>query len=455
MANPITWQNVTAPSNVEAMRGMEIARQSFNDGFGRLGSAVKEQQATNQGVIDRATFATEQDYLNALDGARSVDALTALRNSGALDQRFAALGATSQAKLRPAAEARLLGLQQQNDSAYARDRTRTRNTVIDALSAVNDPVELANAQAKAALQPGAAALAASVQQVATRQTADTLEDQKLSDTLAAEAAKHQVKQQASLKQLGAVAYGLKIPVDQFGAPDMANISKEQRALLDATALKLGAPTTEQVFAGDTKRGNAFIAEATKSGSFTPAALARNQASILSKFNSTGVGALMGNDKANVDNAAAQNEVYQKEKMASNWFSPGSSNAMKSYDDISLQVTNLYKDPKISDSEKEDEPYVQDFVLRMATTGINIGKDKEGKDIFVVPPAQETLGAIRSTEGNWAIDSMRASRAEDKLRKSLTTSRVSQLLKDAEESKIYERKQAVKALLNPVKADTKK
>lgn len=445
MANPITWQNVTAPSNDDAMYGMELARKGISDGFNKFGSIIKDQQVVNQGVIDRATFATEQDYLNALDGAKSVDALTALRNSGALDQRFAALGAPSQAKVRGAADARLLGLQQQDDASYARDRTRTRNVVADRLSAVTDQTVLANAQSDAQLQPGAAALKASVQQVATRQTADTLDDQRLSDALAAAATEHQVKQQTSLKQLGAVAYGLKLPVDQFGAPDMANITKDQRAMLDASALRLGAPSTEQVFAGDTKRGNAFITDAAKSGAFSAATLARNQASILGKFNSTGVGALVGNDKANVDNAAAQKEVRMAELDSTNRYAPGSKNALTAYEELAVKVDGMF-----GPNEQEDKSHVQGLLQDLSIKGIEVSPGK-----FITPSAQDVLAAVRSTKEGWFFNRGRKWDIEDRLKKDLSGSDVTQLLKDSEESKIYQRQKAVKALLNPVKADTKK
>lgn len=445
MSNPITWQNVNAPSNADAMRGMELARQGITDGFNKFGSIIKDQQVVNQGVIDRATFATEQDYLNALDGAKSVDALTALRNSGALDQRFAALGAPSQAKVRGAADARLLGLQQQDDASYARDRTRTRNVVADRLSAVTDQTVLANAQSDAQLQPGAAALKASVQQVATRQTADTLDDQRLSDALAAAATEHQVKQQTSLKQLGAVAYGLKLPVDQFGAPDMANITKDQRAMLDASALRLGAPSTEQVFAGDTKRGNAFITDAAKSGAFSAATLARNQASILGKFNSTGVGALVGNDKANVDNAAAQKEVRMAELDSTNRYAPGSKNALTAYEELAVKVDGMF-----GPNEQEDKSHVQGLLQDLSIKGIEVSPGK-----FITPSAQDVLAAVRSTKEGWFFNRGRKWDIEDRLKKDLSGSDVTQLLKDSEESKIYQRQKAVKALLNPVKADTKK
>lgn len=473
MANPITWQNVTAPSNVEAMRGMEVARQSFNDGFGRLGSALKEQQATNQGVIDRATFATEQDYLNALDGARSVDALTAMRNSGALDQRFASLGAQSQAKLRSAAEARMLGLQQQDDSAYTRGRTRTRDAVADTLSAVNDPVALATAKAKAALQPGEASAALALQEQTARLNATNFpvaladaeslakrQTQRLANAVAQDTlnATQTAAQQTTLDSAALVDKVLNAGLQRFNAEDAGATAKLKQIgvnggyPLDGNGLpNVDGMTPAQLTSfNKAKQGitvpssSAFVAEMeremARSGA-TATAIADAKVKANSLFKSAGT--LSTEDQGKLGEYSGFIEGKAAEAAKSNIFYTPPNVLVQAKADVLGKVESLIKDGPMTKTA------IRGTINQWMDKGIEITKD--GKKVFVpVPPKVIEAALMGGLESDTWINNNTDKNMLPIIEELMTSEKYKDLRKDADYFSADGHKAAIKAFSSDLK-----
>lgn len=149
MSTPITWQNVTAPGNSEALRGMLLAQQGIGTGFDALGKVIQDRQQVNQNTLDTSRLGAQQSYLAMLDGAKTPEELAALNASGALEAQRTAL--------HPAYQAQVLGAEQAKRNAFA---TQMRAQNEESRAAAAAPVELAARQA---------ATAASTQQVTESQ----------------------------------------------------------------------------------------------------------------------------------------------------------------------------------------------------------------------------------------------------------------------------------------------
>jgi hypothetical protein len=170
MAGPITWRNIQTPGpSYGATQGIASAGNAITTGFDRLAGIVDSQEALETKRIDRGLAADREGFLNLLSGARSVEDLAALRASGVIDQRFAALDPREQAKVRDAEQARLAGLRgettaRQTFETAQRDlREAPIRDRIMALLATDPKAALAELQANPGIRnaaPIAAAIAA-------------------------------------------------------------------------------------------------------------------------------------------------------------------------------------------------------------------------------------------------------------------------------------------------------
>lgn len=106
MAGPITWRTINGPSPAEASRPLALAQDAILGGFDRLGKAVTEQQAVNQGVIDRQEEARVQSFLDTIQRAQSPEQIAAMQASGELDALRASLSPKSLARVRGAEDTR-------------------------------------------------------------------------------------------------------------------------------------------------------------------------------------------------------------------------------------------------------------------------------------------------------------------------------------------------------------
>ena len=113
MGTPITWQNVNSPDNRLAAQLFESSQNSINSGLDRFTKIITDREKGNQVMADRARMATQEEYLNMVQGYKTPEELQAARMSGVLDQRLAALDPRNQAAVRGAVDARVTGLQGQ------------------------------------------------------------------------------------------------------------------------------------------------------------------------------------------------------------------------------------------------------------------------------------------------------------------------------------------------------
>lgn len=93
MAQPITWQNINAPSFGEANRLMGMAQQSILGAFDNAKSALTDTDKFNQELWKRQDQEATQDALGKIYQAQNVEQFNALNQSGVLDQATAANGA--------------------------------------------------------------------------------------------------------------------------------------------------------------------------------------------------------------------------------------------------------------------------------------------------------------------------------------------------------------------------
>ena len=113
MAGPITWRTVMGASLSEASRPMEAAQRAIQGGISGLQSLVEQGQEIAQNGIDRTNEANVQAFLDRLQGARTLEEVAALQQSGALDPLKAALAPKDLARVRGAEDARAATLMQQ------------------------------------------------------------------------------------------------------------------------------------------------------------------------------------------------------------------------------------------------------------------------------------------------------------------------------------------------------
>ena len=517
----ITWSNVNAPSNSDAVRLLEGSQKSLNAGLDSFSAAIANRENANQGVADRGRQASQEDYLNMVSGYKTPEDLRAAQMSGVLDQRLAALDPRNQAAVRGAADARVTSLQKQTtegntfnnaqadnrdepikqqhamlvasgdtagaaelvasnpqvrvwsismENAYdsalkqGQDANQTaadnrKNEVANAeqpgkiadaaqniaLAKVNNPVDLANALAKADLAAGANEQAKQTQinaGVALNNTARS-NTENATDLLfmqlgteAASAVNNSLADSSS--SVGQLAAEMNLPVNAAGGPDIANISKVDRAALNAKAKERGLPSLDQLITGNTQQGNAFIKRISEDPRFNAADIVRNRAKILSLFDTSGSNNAIGNDAYEIRLQQAKEQVNQAEQAKTNWYAPGNPDAMQSYDSLAKDVDAMFKGTDM----EEDLQDIQNFLYKAATTGIEVSKGN-----FLTPSRQDMLAAIRSEIGtNNVFNKSRADDIEAFLKKNMNTSRVTQLLQQAEASRQVARTTAVRNLM---------
>ena len=144
MARPITWQNVNAPSNSDAVNLLRGAATGIDGAFDKFGSIIKEReaaQANNQLALQNNA---KNAYLDELGTLKTPEALA--QREEFLAQMRANLDPTTRAAVRGADEARLTSLRQQslagNEYADKTQQYATRPLVEQAnLLAQNNDVE--------------------------------------------------------------------------------------------------------------------------------------------------------------------------------------------------------------------------------------------------------------------------------------------------------------------------
>ena len=474
MGTPITWQNVNAPDNRLAAQLFESSQNSINSGLDRFTKIITDREKGDQVMADRARMATEQEYLNMVQGYKTPEELQAARMSGVLDQRLAALDPRNQAAVRGAVDARVTGLQGQvtaNDK-FGLEQIAARGAVANAEAIAGrvptqialDDAALAN---KVALQPGADRIAlveqlnkerttnfntqrapglealtlqedkvkGSTLTVQAKQNQDAIEDQNVTTATAKVATAYQAAQLQDRSKLGALATQLGLPVDAAGAPDKSRISQGDLLKLNHEAVLRGMRTTTDLDQGDTKETNKFAQSLVGQG-FSAEAVSRNKAKIDVAFNTIANGAAVGNDAYNNALKQAKIDTAQETSDANNWYAPNSPNALRNNEELQVPVAAMF--PPTSNMAEDLAPIAK-LLHKIGTVGVEVKKG-----VFLTPSKQDILNAIRGRMGdNNLRDAERAEDIEDDLKANLSTSRVTDLIKQSEASKAVNEQRSIR------------
>jgi hypothetical protein len=113
----ITWRSLNA-AVPDVGRNLSYAQEAFDRSFGRLDKMVTDQQAVNQGAIDREDEALFQSAMNRLADVRDPGQLTQMQESGEIAALRDALKPKFQGQFRGADDARLQGIQQQTQQGW-------------------------------------------------------------------------------------------------------------------------------------------------------------------------------------------------------------------------------------------------------------------------------------------------------------------------------------------------
>jgi len=147
----ITWENVNAPSNADAMRGMESAQRGITLGLDRFGQMISNQEAVESARLGRVKNDNTQAFLDEVGKFRTPAELQAAQASGALDQLRARFGTEiDRTAARGAYDARNESLMAQTLAGNKFDQTLR-------MQGITNPAELQAAKDSAALAPLTAA----------------------------------------------------------------------------------------------------------------------------------------------------------------------------------------------------------------------------------------------------------------------------------------------------------
>lgn len=520
MATPITWQNVNAPSNDAAMRGIESAQKGILGGMDRLSSTWADGVKISEDVAARGRQASQEEYLNLVQSYKTPEELQAARMSGVLDQRLASLDPRNQAAVRGAQEARITSLQTQttagdtyakgqkttadapmieqhaqmvanndtvgaaalratnpnvnwgNSAQVAQDAKRLRSSQdrtdavdlagqpgklaaiaqSDAENAINYPVDLANATAKAALASGARAQAIQQQRLTgidlenQQRTADQeVEDLKIAESTARFATISQQRTAAVRTGYGVLAKVRGFALAPDGGPDRSRMTNSEIAILTAAGKAAGMPAFDTMFSGNTQSAAALRASLKAQG-FSDRGIANAGDLINGAADTSSVGALVGNDRVRAATAQATTDVMQEETDSRNRFAPGSPDAFNTYEALAKELPDM-----IPADAVEDTSEIQAMLNRFASKGIKL---KDGR--YVTPSAQDIRGAVRAYQpkrewaslgfkGNWR-DGRQAEDIEASLKVMLESTDVTTDLANAELSRKQNRDRAIRAKL---------
>lgn len=144
MARPITWQNVNAPSNSDAVNLLRGAATGIDGAFDKFGSIIKEREAAQVNNQLALQNNAKNAYLDELGTLKTPEALA--QREEFLSQMRANLDPATRAAVRGADEARLTSLRQQtlagNEYADKTQQYASRPLVEQAnLLAQNNDVE--------------------------------------------------------------------------------------------------------------------------------------------------------------------------------------------------------------------------------------------------------------------------------------------------------------------------
>ena len=471
MGRPITWQNVGSTASIgDATSALNSASRLFNTGFDGIGNVLKQAQATDEANWNQAKVNNTEAFYNAIASRYATpEAYQAAVASGDVAREMAQYGAQiDQSSARKFMD---------NQMATLQDRILKANTYQTSVDEYKAKPEAARLAILAAQDPNAAlpAIAASgipqAAALAEKAAASIRENAKFDldkkertqrlesgaldlkekklldeekdtsrvlDNLAAAAAEsYRVARLDTDRKVGNIAKNLGYPVDKSGIVKYDDLTTEQLTRLQHAAVLEGVQDPLGTQTGDTVNADSFIAKLRKDGAFKPEVINRKEADLRKLFDSRSPGSV-GVDAARENMAAARDKVGFSQVADDNWFTAGSTNARKGYEQLATEVPTLLDKTSGYDAH-EDVADLQKLVFEMATKGIEVKKG-----VFISPPVQLVRNAIRTAQGGWFTDAQRANNAREILKGSLDGIDITQKLKDATEADAYFNKQKVKA-----------
>ena len=124
MGTPITWHNVNGPSLGDPSVALARAQQAILGGLDSFGNTLKQQGETEAANWEIQKKNNTENFLAAMNAAKSAEDFTKLKDSGVLDQMLASSGAQiDKAAVRSALDARLGVLQQRDVAGVAYKNT--------------------------------------------------------------------------------------------------------------------------------------------------------------------------------------------------------------------------------------------------------------------------------------------------------------------------------------------
>ena len=481
MASPITWQTVNGPSIAQAAIPMESAAKLILGGFDRAGKTLDGYNTQQQGIEDRGANAKVQSFLERLQRVSSPEEVASLQASGELDTLRAGLRPQDLEKVRGAEDKRVQSLMQQTSAKNTFDDAvakRAADPVFEAyriaglngdeatqtrLLAENpnmrgwaDQVEKDKAlERKMKDQAFADELApytrdntiaqsklTGVQlKNAERANNDAEEERRLSIRLAGEQQKYLDQQNQQETELGKVAQRLGLPVDPSGRARVSEYTQEQKLRLDNEAILSGGLPSDTIRGSDTLTADKMLERLAKSGEFSPQAIMKNRDAIRSTFASNVSTGAVGNDAATIALNRAREKVINDERAKDNWSAPGAPDTRRNYEELAKDVPSLIDKTSGIDPE-EDVADVQKLLNELAVKGIEVKKG-----VFVTPSTNDVRAALRQASGGWFKDSTRADNVKEYLKNIMSSPEVTKRLAEAEDLKVFKRKEAVREILN--------
>jgi len=478
----IRWDNIAAPQLGNPGMEMASAREGFMKSLDTAGKVFTDRDTK---LADQA----KQSYLDAVGGAQTPEQLAEMQKSGFLTQIFQSLDPKTRGLVRGAEEAKLGSLQQQvtagNTYTDALDK-RAQEPLVQSFNAKLAGGNFAGAEAEigglkdqaaailalkqaratetaeanaAALAPGAQANAVLKQQQETltlnnarKAATDSAEVADITSVIDKRLIDHtsQIEQSKlalgsmlaeSNKFAGIAGTAAKIPLDAAGMPDVENMTNAQKTQVNLQAKAQGLPSLNELFEGDTKVRNNLYKELVTSGVYSPAALTAGMTR-LNTLNTANQGASIGNDATISMINDAKETVVQEEEAKTNWYTPGSSNAMTAYDSLSTKVSSMFKNTDMT----EDEPDIQAMLYRIASEGVEYAPGK-----FIMPSEQDIIGAIHGQMGkNNLFNNSRSEDILSDIKRMLNKPAIQRKIAKAEDNQVYQRRKALKDLLSPKK-----
>ena len=484
MAAPITWQTINGPSPAQAAVPMESAARLILGGFDRAGATLDGYNKQQQGIEDRSAEANIQGFLERLQRAQSVEDVAALRSSGELDTLRAGLRPQDLAKVRGAEDDRLSTLMNQVASKNTFDDTirsraedpikeQYRVAVLNRDETAQKAIRDANPQIRGwdklladeqvterrfvtqdredLLAPYTVANTIAESKLkgvqlknAERANNDAEEERRLTDRLATAQQEYLKQQSVREAELGKVAKRLGYPVDSSGFAKVNEMTEEQMLRLNNEAILSGIPTSDQVRGSDTKTADEYLKRLTNSGEFSPRTLLKNRDTIRGAFATNGLSPAVGNDAATIALDRAREKVVMDERAKDNWSAPGSPDARRNYEELAKDVPALL-DKTTGFGVAEDVLPIQNLLTDLAVNGLKVKIN--GKEVAVTPSANDVRAAIRGAKGGWINDDARADNVRKELEKIMNSPTSLKRLAEAEDLKVFQRKEAVRGILN--------